>query len=170
MGMEGDTTMKFFAMTLLCLAAAAADRPAIDSAEAFSRVKSLAGEWEATTPMGKIRTTYEVIAGGTAVVERERGEQMPEMMTVYHMDGKRLLLTHYCMAGNQPRMEARAFDAASGELRFAFLDGTNLTPAAGHMHNATFRLTDGRHFSSTWQFYENGRLKNEEQFDYTRVR
>jgi hypothetical protein len=162
--------MKFLTVALLGLAAVAAERPALDGAAAFSRLKSLAGEWQADSPMGKVRTTYEVIAGGTAVVERERGEHMPEMLTVYHMDGKRLLLTHYCMAGNQPRMEARSYDAGSGEIRFAFDGGTNLTPAAGHMHNATFRLTDDDHFTSNWEFYENGRRKNEEKFEYTRVR
>lgn len=163
--------MKLLTIALLGFAAAAADRPAFDSAAAFSRLKSLAGEWQADTAMGKVQLTYEVIAGGTAVVERERGEHMPEMMTVYHMDGKRLLLTHYCMAGNQPRMEAQAYDPASGEIQFRFLDATNLaSPAAGHMRNATFRLTDERHMSSDWQFYQNGRVDREEKFDYTRVR
>ena len=163
--------MKFLTVALLGFAAVAAERPAVDGAAAFSRLRSLAGEWVADTPMGKVRTTYEVIAGGTAVVERERGEHMPEMMTVYHMDGKRLLLTHYCMAGNQPRMEAGSYDAGSDEIRFQFSGATNLAaPGAGHMHNATFRLTDDDHFSSNWQFYQDGRMKNEEKFDYTRVR
>jgi len=157
---------------LLCaLLACGANAFGFDSAAAFSRLKALAGEWEATTPTGKFHVTYEVIGGGTAVVERDRGEGMPEMLTVYHMDGKRLLLTHYCMAGNQPRMEAQAFDAASGEIQFRFLDATNLaSPAAGHMRNATLRLTDVRHFSSNWEYFEDGKIRNTEKFDYTRVR
>lgn len=162
--------MKLLTIALLGMAAMAADKPPLDTAAAFSRLKSLAGEWQADTSMGKVRVTYEVIAGGTAVVERERGENMPEMMTVYHMDGKRLLLTHYCMAGNQPRMEARSYDPATGEIQFRFLDATNLaSPAVGHMHNATFRIGDGGRFSSTWQFYVDGRVERQEKFDYTRV-
>jgi hypothetical protein len=165
----------FFASTLVAAAAIyAADgksAPAIDSATAFARLKSLAGEWEANTDMGKARVTYTLIAGGTALVERETSDQMPEMMTVYHFDGKRLLLTHYCAVGNQPRMEATAFDPATGELKFRFLDATNLTsPAAGHMHNASFRFVDDRHLIAEWQFYENGQVKMTETAQYSRVR
>ena len=109
--------------------------------------------------MGKVHVSYELVAGGTALLERESGEKMPVMLTLFHVDGDRLLLTHYCMAGNQPRMQAKRFDAAAGEIEFQFLDGTNLTPGAGHMHNARFRLVDDQHFQSEWQFYENGKLK-----------
>jgi hypothetical protein len=95
----------------------------------------------------------------------------PEMLTVYHLDGGRLLLTHYCIAGNQPRMQLRAYNASTGELKFEFLDATDLpNPGAGHMHDATLRLVDGRHLSTTWQFYENGRTKMTETEEYTRLR
>ena len=162
--------MKFFALSFLAFAAFAGEKP-IDATAAWSRLKTLVGEWEADTSMGKVRTTYELIAGGTALVERERGANMPEMMTVFHLDGKRLILTHYCMAGNQPRMEARSFDSATGEIQFRFLDATNLAgPNAGHMRNATIRLADDKHLSGDWQFYEDGKLKNEEKFEFTRVR
>ena len=101
-----------FAIASLLLAAAAlpaagqkSDAPA--GPAAFSRLKTLVGEWETDSQQtGKIHTSYEPIAGGTALVERESGDKMPVMMTVYHLDGDRLLLTHYCMAGNQPRMGA----------------------------------------------------------------
>src|SRR5215475_1793397 len=114
----------------------------LDAAAAFSHLKSLAGEWEADTQMGKVHVSYELVAGGTALLERESGDKMPVMLTLFHIDGDRLLLTHYCMAGNQPRMQAKRFDPAIGEIEFQFLDGTNLTPGAGHMHNARFRLGD----------------------------
>ena len=112
---------------------------------AFARLKTLAGDWEGDSEMGKIHLNYELIAGGTSLVERESGEKMPAMMTVYYLDGDRLLLTHYCMAGNQPRMQARAFNPETGEMDFEFLDATNLKPGAGHMHNAKFRVTDNDH-------------------------
>ena len=160
---------KLLAIAALLVASAAAGN--LDTASAFSRLKSLAGEWEATTDMGKARISYTVIAGGTAVVEREFSDHMPEMLTVYYMDGQRLLLTHYCMVGNQPRMEAHAFDPATGELRFRFVDATNLADsAAGHMHNAALRFVDDRHFESAWEFFENGKPKMSEKAVYTRVR
>ena len=139
-------------------------------ATAFARLKTLAGEWEGDTAMGKAHLSYEVIAGGTALVEKETGEKMPAMMTVYHLDGDRLLLTHYCMAGNQPRMQARAYNPESGELEFQFLDATNLTTGAGHMHNAKIRFVDNNHMATEWEFYENGQRKMAETAQYTRVR
>jgi hypothetical protein len=139
-------------------------------AEAYARLKTLAGEWEADSSMGKLHVSYEAIAGGTSLVERESSDKMPAMVTVYYLDGERLLLTHYCMAGNQPRMEAQGFDPATGEVQFRFLDATNLKPGDGHMHNATMRLTDNEHFSSQWEFYQNGQLKRAETAQYTRVK
>ena len=164
----------YFLVTSLVLAAAAVyagpKAEGSSDAAAFARLKTLVGEWEANTQMGKAHLSYELIAGGTALVEKETGEKMPAMMTVYHLDGDRLMLTHYCMAGNQPRMRARAFDAASGRLEFEFLDGTNLTTAEGHMHNAKIQFGDADHVKTEWAFYENGAQKFTEGAEYTRVR
>jgi hypothetical protein len=169
-------TNLFLIASLLLISAAvhAADNPAgrtMDARAAFTRLKVLVGEWQADTSRGKAHVTYELIAGGTSLVERETGENMPAMLTVYHMDGNRLILEHYCMTGNQPRMEARSFDPQTGELRFHFLDATNLAGKnAGHMHNATIRLVDSEHLSTAWEFYEGGQRKSTESSQFTRVR
>jgi len=158
-------------IALAALAAGPKVQSGIDSKTAYARLRTLAGEWEADTSMGKSHLTYELIAGGTALVERETFDNMPAMETVYHLDGNRLMLTHYCMAGNQPRMQARSFNPDNGELRFEFLDATNLaSPAAGHMHNATFHFVDEKHLVTEWQFFENGKVKNTENAQYVRVR
>jgi len=147
-----------------------ADSP-IDAKAAFERLKTLVGEWQADTSMGKARVTYELIAGGTTLVERESAERMPVMLTMYHLDGNRLMLTHYCAAGNQPRMQAQSFDPRSGLLSFQFLDATNLAnPDAGHMRNATLRLEDNEKFTADWEFYEGGTKKSSYSFQYARVR
>ena len=141
------------------------------AAGAFARLKTLAGEWSADMPNGKARLTYEQTGGGTALVERESAEGMPGMMTVYHLDGSRLILTHYCMAGNQPRMQAGGMNPQTGEIQFQFLDITNLaSPGASHMHDVTLRIMDQDHFDAAWQFYESGAPKMTEAFHYTRVR
>jgi hypothetical protein len=158
-------------LAALAVHAASSKSERTSDAAAFARLKTLVGEWNADTRMGKAHLKYELIAGGTALVERETAEKMPEMLTVYHFDGDRLLLTHYCMAGNQPRMQARAFNPESGELEFQFLDATNLSdPGAGHMHNAKFRFVDNDHLVTQWEFYENGQRKLTETAQYTRVR
>jgi len=143
----------------------------LDTKAAYARLRTLVGQWEADTPMGKARLSFELIAGGTALVERETFDKMPAMETVYYPDGNRLLLTHYCMEGNQPRMQAQSYNAETGELKFEFLDATNLaSPAAGHMHNATFHFVDANHLVAEWQFWENGKLDRTEHFPYVRVR
>lgn len=146
-----------------------ADR--VDSNAAFARLKTLVGKWQAETSMGKAHVEYELIADGNTLVEKETVGEMPPMLTLYHLDGSRLLLTHHCMLGNQPRMQARAFNRESEELKFEFLDATNLAGAnAGHMHNARFRFVDQNHFVSEWDYYENGQKKSTETFNYTRIR
>ena len=166
---------KFFQISVLFLASAAgclrAESGSIDSSAAFARLKTLVGEWRAETGKGQAHVSYELIAGGNTLLERETVEKMSPMITVYHLDGDRLLLTHYCMLNNQPRMQARDFNPESGELRFEFLDITNLkTAGGGHMHNATLRFVDDNHFVSAWDFYENGQRKSTETFKYTRIR
>ncbi len=142
-----------------------------DVAAAFARLKTLAGEWEANTSSGKEHLSYELVSGDTALLERDWSDSRPSMVTVYTVDGGRLLLTHYCMAGNQPRMQAKAFNSETGQLDFQFLDATNLTnPSAGHMHNARIRIVDNSHIVSEWEFYENGKPKFSERAEYTRVR
>ena len=143
--------------------------PASGGPALFERLKSLAGEWESTSDKSHI--TYELTGGGTALLERYSSEIHGTMHTVYHLDGDRLLLTHYCMAGNQPRMVAGPLDAKTGEVEFKFLDATNLaSPAAGHMHDVKMRLIDPNHFEARWRFFENGQPKFAENFTYTRVR
>ena len=171
--------MKTQFLLIATLIAASAGLPAADSKpipspnadSAFARLKTLAGEWEATTSSGKVHLSYELVSGDTALLERESSETMPAMVTVYYMDSGRLMLTHYCMLGNQPRMQAKASSLDGGEIDFQFLDITNLaSPAAGHMHNAKIRIVDNSHLVSEWQFYENGKPKFSENAEYTRVR
>ena len=159
-------------MLLAALASHGAGSQArVDAKTAFARLHSLAGEWESKPATGTAHVTYELIAGGTALVERDKAGDMPAMETVYHLDGGRLMLTHYCMMGNQPRMQARAFNPETGELKFEFVDVTNLaSPGAGHMHNATLRLIDNNHLDTNWQLYENGQPKLTEAGQYVRVR
>ena len=159
-------------IAVIPLAAGGNSGPAIDAAAAFARLKSLAGTWEGDSKaMGKVRVVYEVVADGSAILEKESGEKMPVMVTLYHLDGSRLLLTHYCMVGNQPRMEAKSFDARTGDLTFDFIDATNFAkPEAGHMHAVKYRFIDATKFTSTWQFYENGQPTLAETTTYTRVK
>jgi hypothetical protein len=172
--MKTFVVLSMTAATLAVLAGETPKNPGLDANAAFARLKALAGEWEGNDlKMGKLHVTYEVVSGGSAVLERFTAEKMPpgsDMVTVYHQDGDRLLLTHYCMAQNQPRMRATRFDPASGELEFDMLDATNLKPGGGHMHSARFHFTDDKRFSSEWKFMEGGQGKFTETAEYRRIR
>ena len=157
-----------------CIAAVAAAGPApeakVDALAAFSRLKALAGEWNVESARGKGRSEFQVIAGGSVVLERFREPQGGEMLTAYHLDGDKLVLTHYCMAGNEPHMVAEKFDAASGELDFAFTGGANIGRETGHMHDVGFRLDSSDRFEAKWDFVEGGKLKFSEDVRYTRAK
>jgi len=140
--------------------AAASDAP--DAAAAFERLKGLVGVWEVTQPSGhKATVRYELTASGSALFEHYADGSMGkgnEMITMYHLDSGRLLLTHYCMAGNQPRMLLKRFDPATGELDFDFLDATGLKDEnAGHMHRAQFRISDKDRNTTRRELVENGK-------------
>lgn len=130
-----------------------------NATQAFARLKALVGHWEATTDQGKVSTSYELVSGGTALLERLNFAGMETMITVYHLDGDRLLLTHYCHSGNQPRMQARAFDPKSNEVDFDFVDATNLTSqTAGHvMRQVTIKFNSANEVAANWTGYENGK-------------
>jgi hypothetical protein len=139
---------------------------------AFDRLKSLAGEWRGQTGDGKPATlTYTVIAGGHTVMEVYRaGSAEQAMYTLYHLDGERLMLTHYCVSNNQPRMQAD-LSGAPGEIRFAFFDATNLDdPNDGHMHRALIRFHDDDHISNAWTFRSKGADAFTETTDWERAR
>jgi len=92
---------------------AAADKPA-PKAEAkhpgLEQFKQLAGEWVGKEVEGKkdkeVHVKYKVTSGGSAVVETLFPDTDHEMVTVITRDGDDLVLTHYCMLGNQPQMKA----------------------------------------------------------------
>jgi hypothetical protein len=147
-----------------------AARKEVDSNAAFSRLKGLVGDWEVSSARGAGHSRFELIANDSVVLEHFTAPGAQEMLTAYHLDGDQLVLTHYCMAGNQPRMVAEKFDASSGELDFAFAGGTNIAPGAGHMHDATFQLVSRDHFSAKWDFVEAGQVKFSEEIRYTRVK
>ena len=92
------------------------------------------------------------------------------MVSAYHLDGTTLILTHYCIAKNQPTLRADRFDATSGEIQFEFLRGTNLSNGnTGHMRRALYRLDDATHFTTAWEFFQDGTKTMTELETFTRV-
>ncbi len=90
-----------------------------------------------------------------------------DMISMFHMDGDRLLLTHYCSAGNQPRMAA-SLSPDGKSVTFNFVDATNLVaPHTGHMNRVIFSVVDANHHTEEWRFLQDGK-EQVETFDLTR--
>ena len=117
--------------------AGAASAQEAAGAAAFERLKALQGHWEGQFEDGRRHTVeYRLSAGGTVLVETWQLAPGRESMTLYHLDGDRLLATHYCPQGNQPRL-AWVPGADALVLSFEFVDGTGLG-AAGRSHQHAF--------------------------------
>lgn len=142
----------------LCLAGFAGSRDAGKApAPSLDLLKSLAGDWESVgadgKPDGKMTTSFKVTANGSAVVETLFGGTDREMVTVYHQDGDALVLTHYCVQGNQPKMKAKAA-IADNQLVF---DCVGLkSESDSHMHQGRITFIDDDHFRTQWFLYEDG--------------
>lgn len=145
------------------------------SLAAFERFKSLDGLWKGRSTAGWTGTAlFRVIARGSVVLETSAFDD-PEaathaMATAVHMDGDRLILTHYCEAGNQPRLVASSVTPDGREITFTFKDGTNLPDRnTGHMDKVIFRFDDTDHFSHRWTWYQNGKESWMEEISSERV-
>jgi hypothetical protein len=144
---------------LLLLSFAATSALAQTSAQkSFDQLKSLAGPWEGKDSKGRpLRVSFRDIARGSAVMSEIQKEGhdgiMFSMISMIHLDGpNRLLLTHYCSAGNQPRMAATT--SPDGKtITFDFFDGTNLaTPDAIYVRRLIFTIVDANHHTEDWTF------------------
>jgi hypothetical protein len=140
-----------------------------DAQKAYKTIKGMSGMWESKDSGGhSIPVTFKVTAGGSAVMSEILGEGPEDMITMFHLDGpNRLLMTHYCGAGNQPRMQASVSPDAK-TITFNFLDATNLaTPDAGHMQRLVLTLLDENHHTEEWTFLDHGK-ESKEVFDLHR--
>ena len=120
------------------------------ASEGFEKLKSLVGKWKGTSPEGDFTLTYKLVSGGSTIMEINDSEKHKDgMITMYHLDGDKLMMTHYCSMGNQPRMRASAL-TKDGTLAFAFVDGSNMTKDDAHMHALRIRFKDSNHMIQEW--------------------
>jgi hypothetical protein len=126
----------------------------------LERMKKLAGTWVAADKDGKptdqVVSVIKVTAGGSAVHETLFPGQPHEMVSVYTADGPDLIMTHYCVLGNQPRMKADQ-KSPPNQIVFRFAGGTNLNPAKDkHMHEATLTFVGNDRIEVRGTGWENG--------------
>src|SRR5437762_4361870 len=131
-------------VSLVVILAAVAAQAQSGSQQSFDSIKALTGNWEGKSDMtDPVQVSFRITAGGSAVMSEivsHMDGKSDDMITMFNMDGDRLLLTHYCEAGNQPRMKA-SVSPDGKTLTFDFVDATNLTSAQpGHMKRVVFNL------------------------------
>jgi len=153
----GACRFLLFAILGLGGSALAAEAGAV---HAFERLKALQGKWSgrfADRPLHFV--DYRLSAGGSVLVETWQLASGRESMTLYHLDGDRLLATHYCPQGNQPRL-VLVPGADPAVLSFEFVDGTGLQPADGrHQHAFTLVLSADGSYSRSETYV--GNVRNE---------
>ena len=165
--------MKRLAWLSVCLLGCALGvRPAAaqtHGSPGFDKMKVLVGEWEGKAADGKVaQVSYKLVSSGTALMESLQPEGESEMVTMYTADGKRVAVTHYCSANNQPRMQTIPLSASPQKLDFTYVGVTNLaSPSAGHMNRLVVAFQDDDHFSQDWTWKEPGKEKVE-TFHFTR--
>ena len=138
---------------------------------AFDHFKQLAGEWVGKGKSPKepeeMVVKYKVTSGGSAVVETIMPGTDHEMVTVIHRDGPDLLLTHYCMLGNQPHMKASGGDGK--KVEFKFVKATNMKSDKDmHMHDVTYTFVDKDTLKSEWTHYKDGKNAGAVTFELKR--
>ena len=134
--------------------------PAAPTNAGFEKMKNLVGTWvqadEEGKPTDTVVSVIKLTAGGSAIHETIFPGQPQEMISVYTVEGDDLVLTHYCMLGNQPRLKANPKSAAN-QIKFDCAGGANLEPKKDkHMHAATVTIDDADHLHIDGVAWDNG--------------
>ncbi len=149
----------------------AAGAPA-DGKAAFERLKALAGDWEGhvVKPDGPAaRVEFRLAGNGSALVERLFPGTDHEMVSVYHLSGSNLVLTHYCAMANQPRMQLVS-GGKDGDLVFDFTGGDNVDPKTStFMNGGRFSVKDASSYEADWAILSQGKPAGNNRFFMKKV-
>lgn len=143
--------------------------------KAFNHFKLMEGKWEGQDKSSgrKIKLEYRVIANGSVVMEISDYDAHPndQMVTMYSLDQGKLILTHYCVARNQPRLVAEKISEDGKTIEFKFKDGTGMKDVnTGHMHNVKVWFVGPNDHKDQWSFYKDGKETFMEEFLTKRVK
>ena len=130
-----------------------------DAKKTFEKLKTLTGSWQGTIMDISINFTIRAASSGTAILHEghtDGGNPPNHEITMFYVEGDRLLATHYCDAGNRSRFEGKmspdgkaielSFIDVVGSTRGGYLKGMVLTMIDANHHNveATFVMPDGK--------------------------
>ncbi len=151
---------------------AAAPEPGISGNDAFQQMVKFSGEWTGTIQTADgaaVSVNYRVTSAGNTVMETLAPGSDREMVSMYHMDGKSLVMTHYCSAGNQPHLRLNESKSTPTEFVFDFIGGTNLNPDRDvHIHGLILRIKSADRIEAEWTGYKDGKKADTTLFLITR--
>jgi hypothetical protein len=126
----------------------------------FERLKKLEGKWTGVVvEQGKkepqpVEMTYEVSSGESAIVEKLFSGTSQEMVSVYNDEKGELVMTHFCVMKNQPKLKLKSADDKKIELEFVEANGVALSDPHMHALRITFHGPD--QMRQEWYGYANG--------------
>ena len=143
----------------------------------FERIKSLAGTWQGTLTTDPAAAAYQgkhlevslrVTSSGNAVLHEMKVPGAPDdPITMLYVNGSRLFLSHYCDAGNRPRMVATA--SPDGKtITFDIVDVSG-SKSHGYMEHVVFTAIDAGHHTEDWTYLAPGNHPTRAHFDLHRV-
>ena len=168
-----DRNTILFALAL-CASISLADESAKKTQPKSDNLKAicaLEGTWIQVKPApaeGQKPATLVIhpTAGGSAVMETMSPGSDHEMLNVYTEDEKGVLLTHYCLMGNQPRM--RLTSIKDGVLKFEYVDAGNLKSRdEAHMDGLEITVK-GDQMKQDWTMYQDGKVTGHHTFEFKR--
>ena len=117
-----------------------------DAKKALAKLKTLTGSWQGTIMKIPIDFTIRPVSSDTAVLlEGNTSKEGPpkQEITMFYLEGDRLLGTHYCDAGNRSRWEGK-ISPDEKLLEFSFLDVSGST-RGGYLKDMSFTIVDADH-------------------------
>jgi hypothetical protein len=163
------------------------DTPAkagMEAKAAFAKLKTLVGSWtsknsheekeeakkeHADTEPDAVAVTFKLTGAGSALIETQFPGTPHEMVSVYHVDGKELRMTHYCALGNQPRVKLDRANSTPDEFVFVFDGGTNFDPEKDtHIHGVRIKFEKDGQVTSSWDGYSGGKKAGTTTFHMSR--
>lgn len=117
-----------------------------EAKKAFDKLKTLAGSWKGSIMGISIDFTIRAASSGTAILHEghtEGGGPPNHEITMFYMEGDRLLSTHFCDAGNQARFEGK-MSPDGKTIKFSFLDVAGSTKG-GYLKGLEFTFVDASH-------------------------
>ena len=130
-----------------------------DAQKVFDQMKTLAGSWQGTIMNIPINVTIRLASSGTAILHEattDGGRPPNHEITMFYVEGDRLLATHYCDGGNRARFEGKMSpDGKSSEFNFVDVTGSTrgglvkrmvftTIDANKHVIEFTFMKPDGK--------------------------